>query len=212
MKIAVIAANGRVGKLIVEEAVKRGNDVTAIVRSQNKTDAQHEVIKDIFDIQPEDLKGYDVVIDAFGAWDPDKLDQHTASLMHIADVMSGSPERLLVVGGAGSLYVDPEHKTMLIETPDFPDQFKPLAQAQVDELAELRKRDDVNWTFLSPAADFQADGERTGTYTLAGEELTPNANGDSVISYADYAIAMVDEAERTGSDAHVKERISVVSK
>ncbi|MCI9129932.1 MAG: NAD(P)H-binding protein [Eggerthellaceae bacterium] len=212
MKIAVVAANGRVGKLIAEEAVKRGNDVTAIVRSQNKTDAQHEVIKDIFDIQPEDLKGYDVVIDAFGAWEPEKLDQHTASLMHLADAMSGSPERLLVVGGAGSLFVDPEHKTMLIETPDFPDQFKPLAQAQVDELAELRKRDDVNWTFLSPAADFQADGKRTGSYILAGEELTPNAQGDSVISYADYAIAMVDEAERTGSDAHVKERISVVSK
>ncbi len=212
MKIAVVAANGRVGKLIAEEAVKRGNDVTAIVRSQNKTDAQHEVIKDIFDIQPEDLKGYDVVIDAFGAWEPEKLDQHTASLMHLADAMSGSPERLLVVGGAGSLFVDPEHKTMLIETPDFPDQFKPLAQAQVDELAELRKRDDVNWTFLSPAADFQADGKRTGSYILAGEELMPNAQGDSVISYADYAIAMVDEAERTGSDAHVKERISVVSK
>lgn len=118
----------------------------------------------------------------------------------------------MVAAGAGSLYVDPEHSVQLVDTPDFPAEFVPLASAQRDELTEIRKRDDVRWTFVSPAADFVADGSRTGEYILAGEELTTNAAGASSISYADYAIAMVDEAERTGSDAHVGECISVLGK
>ena len=85
--------------------------------------------------------------------------------------------------------------------------FLPLANAQGQELEELRKRDDVKWTFISPAGDFQADGERTGKYILAGEELTLNSKGESIISYADYAIAMVDEIEKGN---HIKKRISVV--
>ena len=76
-------------------------------------------------------------------------------------------------------------------------------------LAELRERDDVKWTYISPAGDFQADGERTGEYILGGEELTLNAAGESVISYADFAIAMVDEIE---SGNHVQQRISTVRK
>lgn len=76
-------------------------------------------------------------------------------------------------------------------------------------LDELRKRDDVQWTYISPAGDFQAEGERTGNYILAGEELTLNEKGESIISYADYAIAMVDEIEK---GTHIKQRISVVRK
>lgn len=212
MKIAVVAANGRAGKLIVEEAVKRGDDVTAIVReANNQTDAQHVIQKDLFDLTKEDLQGFDVVIDAFGAWKEEDLPNHPKSLMHLADALSGTDTRLLVVGGAGSLFVDPEETVMLSDTPDFPAEFKPLAKAQGEALEQLRKRNDVKWTFISPAADFQADGERTGAYTLAGEVLTPNANGESTLSYADYAIAMVDEAENTSGD-HVQKRISVVSK
>ena len=209
MKIAVVAANGKEGRLIVEEAVKRGEDVTAIVRSENRTDAQHVIKKDLFDLTTDDLKDFDVVIDAFGTWSPETLDQHTASLMHLADILAGTDVRLLVVGGAGSLYVDPEHTVRLYETPDFPEMYKPLAKAQSDALDALRKRDDVVWTFVSPAADFQADGERTGAYILGGEELMTNPEGESVISYADYAIAMVDEAEEKHG-AHPRERISVV--
>ena len=124
-------------------------------------------------------------------------------------MLSGSQTRLLVVGGAGSLYVNPEHTATVSEGPDFPEMFKPLASAMAAALADLRKRDDVNWTYISPAGDFQADGERTGEYILGGEELTLNERGESVISYADYAIAMVDEIE---SGDHVRQRISVVRK
>lgn len=213
MKIAVVAANGKAGRRIVEEAVSRGNDVTAVVRSENQTEAQHVVKKDIMDLTSADLAGFDVVVDAFGAWTPDTLDQHGTTLSHLCDILSGSDTRLLVVGGAGSLYMNPEHTLVLSQTPGFPAEFLPLATAQGNALADLRKRDDVDWTFVSPAADFRADGPRTGDYILAGEEFATNDRGESILSYADYAIAMVDEAERTGSPAaHRRERISVVGK
>ena len=111
------------------------------------------------------------------------------------------------MGVAGSLYVNPEHTACVADGPDFPPQFLPLSRAQGKALAELRERNDVKWTFISPAADFRADGERTGRYLLGGEELTLNSRGESVISYADYAIAMVDEAVSGG---HIRQRISVV--
>ena len=205
--IGVVAANGKAGKLIVKEAVDRGFDVTAVVRGENKTNAQHAIIKDLFDLTADDLKGFDAVVDAFGAWTPDTLSQHSTSLKHLADILSGTDTRLIVVGGAGSLYVDPEHKTQLVDTPDFPDAFKPLATAMGKALAELRERKDVRWTFVSPAADFQADGERSGKYILAGEELKLNDRGESIISYADYAIAIVDEIAKGD---HIGQRISVV--
>ncbi|KFI62035.1 NAD(P)-dependent oxidoreductase [Bifidobacterium cuniculi] len=215
MKIAVVAANGRVGRLVVKEAVDRGNDVTAFVREDaNDTVAQHVVKKDLFDLTTDDLKDFDVVIDAFGAWAPEALPLHVKSLMHLVDILKGADVRLLVVGGAGSLYVDSERKMRLVDTPDFPDEFKPLASAQVAQFDELEKNgDEVEWTYISPAADFQADGERTGECILAGDELTTNDRDESVISYADYALAMVDEAERTGTpDAHIREHLSVVRK
>lgn len=207
MKIAVVCANGKAGQLIVKEAVNRGFDVTAVVRGENKTAAQSAVVKDLFDLTAEDLAGFDAVVDAFGAWTPETLPQHSTSLKHLCDVLSGTDTRLLIVGGAGSLYVNKEHTACVSEGADFPEVFKPLANAMAKALDELRRRNDVKWTYISPAGDFQADGERSGKYILAGEELTLNAKGESIISYADYAVAMVDEIEK---DDHIQQRISVV--
>lgn len=207
MKIAVVCANGKAGKLIVKEALNRGMDVTAVVRGENKTEATQVMQKDLFDLTSADLKDFTVVIDAFGAWTPETLPLHSTSLKHLCDVLSGTDTRLLVVGGAGSLYLNPEHTAQVMDGPDFPDVFKPLAANMGKALAELRERKDVQWTYLSPAGDFQAEGERTGKYILGGEELTLNDRGESVISYADYAIAMVDEAEHGD---HIQQRISVV--
>ena len=209
MKLAVVCANGKAGKLIVKEALDRGLDVTAVVRGENRTEAVRTIQKDLFDLTAGDLKGFDVVIDAFGAWTEDTLPQHSTSLKHLCDILSGTDTRLLVVGGAGSLYVNPEHTACVADGPDFPDAFKPLAAAMAKALGELRARSDVKWTYLSPAGDFQAEGERTGRYILGGEELTLNDRGESIISYADYAIAMVDEAVSGG---HIQQRISVVRK
>ncbi len=209
MKIAVVCANGKAGKLIVQEAVNRGLDVTAVVRGENRTAAQKVLTRDLFDLTRADLEGFDVVIDAFGAWTEDTLPQHSTSLKHLCDVLSGTSTRLLVVGGAGSLYVNPEHTACVADGPDFPGVFKPLAAAMAKALGELRSRGDVQWTYISPAGDFQAEGERTGEYILGGEELTLNSRGESVISYADYAIAMIDEAVQGD---HIQKRISVVRK
>lgn len=208
MKIAVICANGKEGKLIVKEAVDRGLDVTAIVRGENKSATEKVIQKDLFDLTASDLEGFDVVIDAFGAWTPETLPQHSTSLKHLCDLVSGKGTRLLVVGGAGSLYVNPEHTVQVMDGSDFPDIFKPLAANMGKALDELRTRNDVKWTYVSPAGDFQADGAKTGKYILGGEELTLNSKGESVISYADYAVAMVDEAVQGN---HIQQRISVVA-
>ena len=172
MKMAVVCANGKAGQLVVKEALGQGIDVTAVVRGENRTAAKQAIVKDLFDLTAADLKGFDVVVDAFGAWTEDTLPLHSTSLKHLCDILSGSDTRLLVVGGAGSLYVNPEHTAQVMDGPDFPDAFKPLAANMGKALSELRQRGDVKWTYLSPAADFQADGERTGKYLLGGEELT----------------------------------------
>lgn len=208
MKIAVICSNGKAGKLIVKEIVERGLDVTAIARGENKSVATNFIKKDLFDLTKEDLKGFDVIIDAFGAWKEETLPLHSTSLKKLCDLVSNTDTRLLLVGGAGSLYVNPEHTLCVSDGKDFPEIFKPLAKAMAKALSELRKRNDVKWTYISPAGDFQADGARSGKYILGGEELTLNSKGESVISYADYAIAMVDEAIKGN---HIQERISVVA-
>ena len=208
MKIAVVCANGKAGKLIVEEAIARNIDVTAIARGNNKTKAINYIEKDIFDISYDDVKDYDVIIDAFGTWEPDTLSQHSSTLKHLCDLVSNKDTRLLVVGGAGSLYVNQEHTIQVMDGIDFPEMFKPLASHMGKALEELRTRNDVKWTYISPAADFQVEGIETGSYILGGEELILNSKGESKISYADYAIAVIDEATQGNN---IQKRISVVS-
>ncbi|HEW5978958.1 TPA: NAD(P)-dependent oxidoreductase [Streptococcus pneumoniae] len=205
MKLAVIAANGQAGKAIVEEAVKRGHEVTAIVRSENKSQAESIIKKDLFELTKDDLTGFDAVISAFGAYTPDTR----KSIELFNQLLAGTQTRFLVVGGAGSLYIDETKTTRLLDTSDFPEEFKSLAKAQADEFDLLRTKNNLNWTFVSPAVDFIPDGEKTGNYILAGEIFTTNGKGISQISYADYAIGLVDELEK---GHHIKERISLLEK
>ncbi|MBQ9908766.1 MAG: NAD(P)-dependent oxidoreductase, partial [Treponema sp.] len=135
------------------------------------------------------------------------LPNHSKSLAHLCDLLSGSKTRLIVVGGAGSLYVNKEHTAQVMDGAGFPDAFKPLASAMGKALTELRARDDVQWTYISPAGDFQADGAKSGKWLWGGEELTLNAKGESIISYADYAAALVEEITKGN---HIKQRISLV--
>lgn len=205
----VIGSNGKAAKEIIKEAKSRGLEVVGVARSANQNEGIEFIQKDLFDLTKEDLANVDVVIDAFGAWTPETLPLHTKSLKKLGDLVANTEKRLLVVGGAGSLYVDDTLTTQLSQTPDFPESYLPVANAMRESLVYLRTRDDVNWTYVSPAADFQAEGKRTGDYLLAGEVFTVNDRGESVISYADYAIAMVDEAQK---GHHIKERISVLAK
>ena len=207
MKIAVVCANGKAGQLIVKEALSRGLDVTAVVRGGNRTEASQVIQKDLYDLTAADLKGFDVVVDAFGAWTEDTLPQHSTSLKHLCDILSGTDVRLLVVGGAGSLYVNPEHTAQVMDGPDFPDVFKPLARAQGKALAELRERSDVKWTYVSPAGDFQAEGERTGKYILGRRGADPERAGRERHQLRRLRHRHGGRGRQRG---HIRQRISVV--
>ena len=210
MKIAVIGAAGKAGNLIVEEAVKRGHEVTAIVRKDKGAfnPAVKVLEEDLFELKYEDIHENEVVIDAFGTWEPDTLILHQTSLKYLADLLSGKENRLMVVGSAGSLYLDKEHTLRLVGSPDMPEMFKPLATNMCKAFDELKVRTDVRWTYVSPSVEFIPDGVRTGKYVLGSDELMVNNKGESRISYADYAIAMLDEAE---SGKYIQKRFTVVS-
>ncbi|TLD97588.1 NAD(P)-dependent oxidoreductase [Helicobacter jaachi] len=208
MKIAVLSANGKSGSLVVKEALARGDEVSAFVRQnkQNVPNGAKIITKDIFNIESSDLAGFDVVVDAFGEWV--NLSLHLKHIQHLAQVFSHlSHTRLIVIGGAGSLYVDKEHKTRLLDLPTFPKEYLGVAQATADALDFLRKQD-FNWTYVSPPADYVADGARSGKYTIGGEELFTNSKGESKGSYADLALAVVDMAH---TNTHNKQRVSIVS-
>ena len=209
MKIAVISANGKAGSLIVKEAIERGHEVTAIVRGENKTLAKKIISKDLFNLTKEDLQGFDAVVSAFATWSVETLEQHTSSLQYLSDLISETDTRLLVVVGAGSLFTDESLSTTISETPEFPKDYLPVANAMKNGLNELKKRNDVKWTYISPAGDFDFESPKTGKYILSGEIFTVNDKGESFISYSDYAIAFVDEIEKGN---HIKQRISVLGK
>lgn len=205
MKLGIVCANGKEGQALTKEALQRGLDVTVFVRNANRTPAKKAVLKDLFDLTKADFKGFDVILDAFGTHPNQDPSLHSKSLIHLADCLSNTTTRLLIVGGAGSLYLNKDHTMCVKDAPDFPKAYKPVSNAMKDSLDLLRLRKDVRWTYISPAIEFLPDGKRTGTYALAGEEFTPNKEGKSYISYADFAIAMLDEAEKGN---HIQERIS----
>lgn len=200
MKIALIGATGNVGSAILDELMRRGHDVTAIVRRPEKVPALKGVTAqkgDVFDGKhlASLLKGHDAAISSvhFMASDPEIL---------LAAVKASGVKRYLVVGGAGSLETAPG--VTLVSSPEFPAAYKAEAMKGGEFLALLRRRNDVNWTFLSPSA-LIFDGPRTGKFRLGKDQLLTNENGSS-ISFADYAIALIDELERP---AHIRQRFTV---
>lgn len=200
MKIAAICASGRAGKLIVKEALNRKLDVTAVIRGENEMEASQVIAKDLSDLTAADPKDSDVAIDTFGTWIEDTLPLHSTSLERLCDVLSGTDTRLLVVNGTGSPYISAEHTAQVVDGPGFPDVFKPLASNMGRALVELRQHKDVRWTCIGPAEGSQAEGERAGNCLLGGEELVLNSRGESIISYANHAIAMVDKAVKGDCD------------
>ncbi|MBK5145094.1 NAD(P)-dependent oxidoreductase [Budviciaceae bacterium BWR-B9] len=211
MKIAIIGASGKAGQKIMAEALSRKHQVTAIVRNAGKVSDKSVTVleKDIFDLAAADLKPFDAVVDAFNA-SPGHEDLHQSSLLHLRKILSGNPNtRLLVVGGASSLYLDEQLTQRLIDSPDFPDAYRATASNMGDAFRELKNANDINWTYISPSAMFVADGKRTGSYNTGNDRLMVNSAGESTISYADYAIAMLDEIEQ---GKHIRQRFTVVEK
>lgn len=200
MNIALIGASGNAGSRILAELIRRGHTVTAIVRNPEKVTTGSNVTArkaDAFDKAGLSalLRGHEAVISAihFTASDPEVL---------IAAVRESGVSRYLVIGGAGSLEVGPG--VALVDTPDFPVVYKEEAIRGGVFLDRLRREDDLQWTFLSPSAVFEA-GERTGIFRLGGDQLLVGHHG-SRISFEDYAVALVDELEQP---RHIRQRFTV---
>jgi uncharacterized protein len=208
MNIAVIGASGKAGNLILKEGGNRGHNVTAIVRDASKIQDKNVAVieKNVFSLTSDDLSAFDVVINAFGA--PLGEEQAHVDAGHaLIEALIGTSTRLMVVGGAGSLFVDENKTVRVIDTPEFPDFIKPTAKGQGRNLQELQGTTDLTWTFVSPSAVFDAEGKRTGFYQSGKDHLLVNSKGESYISYADFAIAVIDEVE---NPTHLNERFTVV--
>ena len=193
MKVAIIGANGKSGSNLVQEALKQGHDVTGFVRNKEYKNGDVKVVyKDVFELTKADLAGFDAVISAFAAWTPETFGLHKKVAKHLADALISTKTRLLVIGGAGTLYVD-DKQTMVMDTPSFPAEYMGVAKATAESFFELKDRSDVLWTYVSPAGDYDANGARTGKYVLGGDNLILNSKNESYISYADLALAVIDE-------------------
>ncbi|WP_334183600.1 NAD(P)-dependent oxidoreductase [Novosphingobium sp.] len=189
MKIAVLGASGRAGSEITREAAARGHQVLALARNPEKIPAIDGVVAKAGDAaDPEALAaliaGSDAVISAL------HFDVSAETLL--SAIRKAGVPRLLVTGGAASLEVAPGVR--VIDSPDFPEEWKPFALGGITFLDALRQVDDVDWTFFSPAA-LIFEGPRTGSYRPGTDQLVTDDSGESKISFADYAIAMVDELE-----------------
>lgn len=197
MKVALIGASGKVGRRLATELVSRGHEVMGVARRAAEPGTTPLRLVDATDPTAlgEALTGCDAVFHAanFRSSDP-------AAVLQAMRIAGAS--RLLVVGGAGSLYVSPG--VQFIDSPDFPEVFRPEAAAGRDFLRALQ-RSDADWTFLSPALVFDS-GERTGVYRLGGDDLMHDGAGESRISYEDFAKALVDELE---TPRHTRQRFSI---
>ena len=200
-KIAIIGATGRAGSQLLEEAIRRGHSVIAIARHASKIGHRENVVTLDVDVNDahalqEAVAGSDGVLSA----------AHFSTLPAqaiIEPVKKAGVKRLLFVGGAGSL-LRPDN-TRVIDSKDFPEAYKPEASAGGVYLETLRKEQDLDWTFLSPSAEF-VEGPRTGTFHLGNDHLLIGDDGKSWISFADFAIAMLDEVEHP---AHSRQRFTV---
>jgi uncharacterized protein len=211
MKLVLFGATGHVGHAILDEALARGYDVTAIVRDAGRLTQQHDklhvVVGDI--AEPASwlvsAKGADAVIASVSARRNGHSETLTDAAKTLLDTLPGAGvKRLLWVGGAGSLEVAPGVK--VIDDPHFPELWKPEAQAQARALDIFRaSKADIDWTYISPAALLE-DGARTGNYRVGGDQLLTDAQGNSRISVPDYAVALLD---RLAKHDALRQRITV---
>jgi uncharacterized protein len=207
MNVVVYGATGNSGKEIVKELLSRGHTVTGVARKVGSLKEEKGLTVKTDDLSNVDaiaavIKGADAVVSAY-APPPDKVDALVeVTERQIAAVKKAGAKRLLVVGGAGLLEVAPG--VTLIKSGHLPAEWLPIATAHEKALGVLRASD-INWTYLSPAAYF-VPGERTGKFRLGTKELVADAKGESKISFADYAIALVDEIEKP---AHERGSFSV---
>ncbi|OOY02400.1 NADH-flavin reductase [Campylobacter coli] len=196
MKIAILCASGKTGKAITNEVLDRGLNPVCFVRDSSKMSEFEKNVqiiqKDLFLLNSQDLEHFDVIIDAFGEWQD--LSLHKKHIEFLSKILQGSRAKVLVVGGAGSLYMDSSHKTRLMDMLDFPKEYLGVAQATAEVLTFLRDEKGFKWVYVSPSAEFVPALPKSNHYKIIGEEFELNANNESKIGYRDYASAMMDIA------------------
>ena len=199
MKIALIGATGNVGRRVTAEALRRGHDVIAIARDVSTLEPQDRVTPVQADLNDKAAIGKAIAVaDAVVL----SVRFQDLDVEAVLDALKDA-KRLLIVGGAASLYVAPGQQ--LIDTPDFPDFIKVEAEPARQALARIQQEQAIDWTFLSPSVFF-GPGDRTGNFRLGKDELLTDADGKSHISYEDYSIALLDEIEQP---KHSRQRFTV---
>ena len=200
MNIGIIGATGTIGQRILNEALSRGHNVTAFAREESRIPAEKgKVTWEVADVLDADslawaIGGQDVVISSYGpgqARDPQTIVAAAHALLKAMEKHPGT--RVIFVGGAGSLEVKPG--LQLVDSGAIPDAYKAVVLAHRDALNVFRQAPGKKWTFFSPAG-FISPGERTGKFRLGGDQLIVGEDGQSRISCEDYAVAMLDEAEK----------------
>ena len=211
MRIAIIGATGKAGKLIAREAKRRGYEVTAVTRpaSIQRLEDNYPVIpKGIFELTTDDLAPFDVVVSAFGTnfGKPGNESEHVLVMEHLIKIMEPLPNvRLMVVGGAGSLFTDESRTRRLVD--DMAPEFSAVPRNMFEAYQKLAASK-VNYTYMSPSEFFDAGSAGVGTYILGTDVAVKNAMNMSYITYEDYAIAMVDEIE---NKAFIRKRFTAAS-
>lgn len=195
MNITVFGPTGMIGSRIAAELERRGHTVRGASRSTGADVTDPASIA-------EAVAGADAVVCAISARGVDYTYSDVARSL-IDGVRRAGVSRLVVVGGAGSLEASPGVR--LLDTPDFHEEWKAEALNAADSLAIYRAVEDLDWTYVSPAA-FIHPGERTGSYRMDGDQLLVDARGTSEISAEDYAIAIADLLEQ---GSHARERVGV---
>ena len=212
-KVAVIGATGFVGTQVVKELANRGYFVNALARNTSKIEESENVkavTADIYNTAElsEILKGNDAVISAFnpGWTNPNIFEDFLKGAESIEKAVEESGvKRFITVGGAGSLYI--AENLQLIDTPEFPAEIKPGAEAARQYLEMIKKNENLDWTFFSPAIEMHQGtaGVRKGTYRTALENPVFDESGRSILSVEDVAVALVDELE---NNQFVKQRFT----
>jgi len=200
-KIAIIGATGNVGSQLLAEALRRGHTVTGIARNVSSLESREGVIG-----RSVDVLDAGALADAVAGHDAVFSSAHFSGIPAsaiVAPVKKAGVARLLVVGGAGSLYATPGMR--VIDMPNFPSAYKVEAEAGAAFLEALHAERDLDWTFVSPSAEF-VDGSRTRKFRLGRDELLVDGAGRSWISFQDFAIAFLDEFEKP---AHLRQRFTV---
>ncbi|ATP42081.1 hypothetical protein CSE16_19835 [Solibacillus sp. R5-41] len=196
MKIAIIGAAGKAGTHLLNEALLRQLDVTAILKNAANLSIEDVSIieRDLFNLTKDDLAPFNIIINAFAPLSGEEH-LHISAGNHLITLLEGTSQKLFIIGCSGCLFVDDEKTKRLMEDEEYPQDLLDTSKAQLQNLQNL-ENSSIQWTYFIPSAMFDSEGPRTGHYIKGENQMLLNSQFNSYISYADFAVAMLDEIEK----------------